>query len=370
MSDGESSEVQLKQQPKKKKVTKKAVITKKSQPVPVAPVKKSDLDDDFQVIIDEDQHDDMEVITGVNDPNDLNSIGIELSSSSSISTGSSNTQTQVDNDLYDPFVPSNTTTKNNTATTNTSSYAEKSAPAKKSVFTIKPAEGERKTEPNYTAKIFEDSMRDTQSKRGLSNTTAKPTPPQPQSNKVAPPSARQSTHQPAEHKKPDSALKIFYCCDHNTRSAPGPATIIVANDEKHAIQLLDAKLKVMGFKTYSEKSYNVIEIPRVRCVVLLKGSTVRRPSIRELSGKKVAPSSLFLYVCKDHYSQMPIPAASVVFETNEESAKSALRDALQLEDTDNDASSRGASLAKVGFTMTRMDISKPKVEVLTTGGPR
>jgi len=52
----------------------------------------------------------------------------------------------------------------------------------------------------------------------------------------------------------------FFCTDHATMHPLAPVSIIVALDENHAMQLLDAKLQQNKLPTYNQKAYTIQRI--------------------------------------------------------------------------------------------------------------
>jgi hypothetical protein len=69
-------------------------------------------------------------------------------------------------------------------------------------------------------------------------------------------------------------MKAYSCNDHDGHWPVGVASIIIANDEEHAIKLLDSELKTVGLKPYKDHKYTLKEIDtnRPNVIVLNDGN--------------------------------------------------------------------------------------------------
>jgi len=56
-------------------------------------------------------------------------------------------------------------------------------------------------------------------------------------------------------------LKVFYCTDHDAHYVGG-VSLVKAKDRHEGKRLLDAQLKEAGLKTFREKKYTLVEVPR------------------------------------------------------------------------------------------------------------
>lgn len=68
-------------------------------------------------------------------------------------------------------------------------------------------------------------------------------------------------------------MKAYYCIDHDNHYPVGAASVVVAEDANHAIELLDAALVKDGLKPYDQHEYTLVEIEMStpHAVILVNG---------------------------------------------------------------------------------------------------
>lgn len=68
-------------------------------------------------------------------------------------------------------------------------------------------------------------------------------------------------------------MRLFTCTDHDLHYPVGCASIVIADNEAHAIELLDAALIGKGLKPFSQEPYTLIEIDlsKPQAVILRDG---------------------------------------------------------------------------------------------------
>lgn len=68
-------------------------------------------------------------------------------------------------------------------------------------------------------------------------------------------------------------MRIYVCLDHDGHWPVGVASLVFANDEDQARQLLDEQLRVAHLKPYADEPYTLVEMELfpARAMVLLDG---------------------------------------------------------------------------------------------------
>jgi len=83
-----------------------------------------------------------------------------------------------------------------------------------------------------------------------------------------------SNYVPNEISSNDQNLKLFYCTDHDSMFPTPPASIVVAENEKSAITMLDEELSKRGCKIYGAYGYSLtqIDLTTAQAIVLTTGA--------------------------------------------------------------------------------------------------
>lgn len=171
---------------------------------------------------------------------------------------------------------------------------------------------------------------------------------------------------PNTTKNGNDNLKLFVCKDHDRGALGGsqPSSIIVAKNEEEAKEFLNIQLIVNRLKPHDSHPFTLILYPLYKSRAFILSGTPLNEMTRDMdyaSSQFTPNSNPSLFICKDHWSQWPIPPVSIVISENEKNAKYLLNQELQI---------RGMKTnQELPFSFENYDLSKSFAMIISLGQP-